>query len=134
MNNLNLKIAIEELKKEVASLNYYVNHIVSLPKDKKSFKNLVSAQLSAIHIDRIVKKDIGSIEKTIQSNIEKETHEKFRQRLANINTPNTKMKKTANDFLDSTTSPNTLIKKAISEQIKKASSDGKQSKSAMGDR
>jgi len=133
MNDRQIKLAIEELKKEVSNLNYYINNVVSLPKDKTSFKNLTSAQLSAIHISRIVEKEISLIERVATANLDKEQHSKFRENLGSINKPDKAMKKNAENFLNSIKKPNQLMKTSIMEQIKKASGNNVKTKdSSMG--
>ena len=133
-NDRMLKIAIDELKREISNLGYHMHNVVSLPKDKKSFKSLLDAKMAFSNIDRIMKQEISVLERDIRASIGRDTHETFKQRMGSINSPSKLMKKNADDFLDGSKSPNTLIKKAIADQIKKASGDNvkQQKKSSVG--
>lgn len=120
MNQKQIQQAIKRLKQELSNANYFVSGIVPMPKDRQTAKNLVAARMTLANMENIVK-ELTGLEKELQTVATNKSDESFKKRLGTINSPTDNMRRTAEQFLESSKTPNILIKKAMAEQIRKAS-------------
>jgi hypothetical protein len=128
-----LKNKLQEIQREISNVNYFVSNISVNPKDRQSAKNLNHARMALANLERIARQDLKILEKAAEARIEEDSQAKFKQALGTINSPSTKMIKSANDFVDSGKSSGSLIKKAIAEQIRKAGISN-ETRSTVGNR
>lgn len=120
-NQKKIKEALRQIKRELSNAAFFASQIETVPKDKKSAQYKISVQMHIKRIGDIIKLDLSELEREIENTDIETRAELFKKRLATINSPSPKMKKTAETLLESSKQTNILMKKAMQEQIRKAS-------------
>ncbi len=99
-----LKRTLDELKRQIGGLSYYLQHIRPKDKDRNSATNLNHARSTLQSIEHTMKTKLEPFEKEIAANIQNDKDDRYVTSLASINSPDKKMIKNAEDLMDVKTS------------------------------
>jgi len=91
MPSNNIKKVLEDLKKQVSGLNYYLASVKVIEKDRKSVSNLNYAKMTINDMVAKLERNIRDIEQSDKAISNARIDDKYRTVLATINSPTKEM-------------------------------------------
>ena len=126
-NSRHLKKELDNLKREVSNIAFYLDRVHPAPKDRSSAVNLQHAKAVLATIHYLFKTKFRDVDEEIKEEIKADNHLDFMKRLATTNSPTRNMVKQSENTVETQRSFNNFVKKSIVKRIQ----DGKQPRPAI---
>jgi hypothetical protein len=126
MKKENHKKFLEDTKKQVADINFYLSNVKIVDKDRRSLINHSHAIVTAQNLMRSIGDELWDMEKELREDKASRTDDNYKQILASINSPTEQMIKSSESNMAIRNGNNSLnlIKQAVEMMKKKAVQNG----------
>lgn len=127
MKSADQKKLLEDLKRQITNLNYYLKTVKVIPKDRKSVSSFENALISAENLNRALTDGLWKLEKEVREERISKTDRDYKQVLASINSPTEAMIKSSEANMavkTGSTNGSNIVKNAVEFMNKKAVENG----------